>query len=334
MIGRAIIPTTIGTLPRRSAMSLLSLFFVPSAAQAILLAVVPLEALHLLGSARSVTLLYVGAGLIAVVGRFCIPFLVGSIGRRAVFTLGTLSLIASNILFALNNVPFFACGLVLSTFAFACLEITSQLYVLDHVPRHSLRHFEPIRIFIIAGPWTVGPWLGVHVSNHVSSVAPFAIAVVAATILLVTFWSMRPGERGRLGATVRLSSNPARLVRRFFVQPRLRLAWTLAAARSSWWNLFYVYTPIFAVTSGLGAEVGGIVVSIGSGWIWLVPFWGWVGRRFGLRRLLRMGYAVAGVMSICASLAFGLPWLGAFLLGWRPSGPKRSMVRETCCFFE
>jgi MFS family permease len=78
--------------------------------------------------------------------------------------------------------------------------------------------------------------------------------------------------------------------------------------------MFYVYTPIFAVTSGLGAETGGIVESIGTGWIWLVPFWGWVGRRFGLRRLLQAGYAVAGVLSICAALAFGTPWLGAGML--------------------
>jgi ACDE family multidrug resistance protein len=321
-MGRAMIPTTIGTVPRRSALALLSLFFVPSTAQAILLTVVPLEALRLLGSARAVTLLYIGAGLIAVAGRFSIPFLVGTIGRRSVFTLGTLSLALSSILFALNNVPFLACGLVFSTFAFACLEITSQLYVLDRVPRQSLRHFEPIRIFAIAGPWTVGPWLGVHVSNSVSFAAPFCIAIAAAVALLVIFWSMRPVERGTHRATPQLSSNPARLLRRFFAQPRLRLAWTLAAARSSWWNLFYVYTPIFAVTSGLGAEAGGIVVSIGSGWIWLVPLWGWAGRRFGLRRLLRVGYASAGVLSICAALAFGLPWVGAFLLALAALGTE------------
>jgi MFS transporter, ACDE family, multidrug resistance protein len=322
MTGRAMLPTTIGTLPRRRAISLLSLFLVPSAAQAILLTVVPLEALHLLGAARAVTLLYVAAGLIAVVGRFSIPFLIVLIGRRSVFTLGTLSLAASSILFALNNVPFLASGLVLSMFAFACLEITSQLYVLDHVPRHSLRHFEPIRIFAIAGPWTIGPWLGVHVSNHVSFAAPFWIAVLAAVILLVIFLSTRPDERGISGPLPRPSPNPARLIRRFFAQPRLRLAWTLAAARSSWWNLFYIYAPIFAVTSGLGAEVGGIVVSIGTGWIWLVPFWGWIGRRFGLRRLLRAGYAVAGVLSICATLAFGIPWLGAFLLALAALGTE------------
>src|SRR5580700_8919729 len=68
MIGHAAIPTTIATLPRRQALAFLSLFFVPGVAQAILLTVVPLEALRLLGTARTVTLFYVGIGLVAVAG--------------------------------------------------------------------------------------------------------------------------------------------------------------------------------------------------------------------------------------------------------------------------
>ena len=314
MIARAVIPATIGTLPRREALAFLSLFFVPGVAQAILLTVVPLQALYLLDSARAVTLLYVGTGLVAVAGRFSIPYLVKLLRRRFVFTLGALSLAASSVLLAFNQVPALAAGLVLSTFAFACIEITSQLYVLDHIPRQALKHFEPIRIFAVAGPWTLGPWLGVYLQRNIAFVTPFAIAAGAAFILLILFWSLRLGENAVLTSMRRPPPNPVRYLRRFFAQPRLRLAWTLAAARSSWWNMFYVYTPIFAVTSGLGAETGGILASIGTGWIWLVPFWGWVGRRFGLRRLLRAGYAVAGVLSICAALAFGTPWLGADLL--------------------
>ena len=314
MIARAVIPATIGTLPRREALAFLSLFFVPGVAQAILLTVVPLQALYLLDSARAVTLLYVGTGLVAVAGRFSIPYLVKLLRRRFVFTLGALSLAASSVLLAFNQVPALAAGLVLSTFAFACIEITSQLYVLDHIPRQALKHFEPIRIFAVAGPWTLGPWLGVYLQRNIAFVTPFAIAAGAAFILLILFWSLRLGENAVLTSMRRPPPNPVRYLRRFFAQPRLRLAWTLAAARSSWWNMFYVYTPIFAVTSGLGAETGGILASIGTGWIWLVPFWGWVGRRFGLRRLLRAGYAVAGVLSICAALAFGTPWLGAGLL--------------------
>jgi aerobic C4-dicarboxylate transport protein len=69
-------------------------------------------------------------------------------------------------------------------------------------------------------------------------------------------------QLGQLMASVyttcllRPPSNPVLYLRRFFAQPRLRLAWTLAASRSSWWSMFYVYAPIFAVTAGLGLDLG------------------------------------------------------------------------------
>ena len=313
MMVRSTIPATIGTLPRDTALAFLSLFFVPGIAQAILLTVVPLEALKLLGSPRA-TLVYVATGLVAVIGRFSVPYLVRLIRRRFVFTLGTLSLAISSILLAVDEVPTLAAGLTLSTFAFACIEITSQLYLLDHVPRHALKHFEPIRIFASAGPWTLGPWFGIYLQRTVSFAAPFAVSGLAAAILLILFWSLRLADSAALTPTRRPPLNPLRYLRRFFTQPRLALAWTLAAARSSWWSMFYVYAPIFAVTSGLGAEVGGVITSIGTGWIWLVPIWGWFGRRFGLRRLLQGGYATAGALSMIAAAFFGTPQLGAALL--------------------
>ncbi|MGH7155046.1 MAG: hypothetical protein ACREF3_14065, partial [Acetobacteraceae bacterium] len=249
-----------------------------------------------------------------VCGRFSVPFLVRLIRRRFVFTLGTLCLMLSSALLAANHVPTLAAGLVLFTFGFACIEITSQLYLLDQVSRDALRHFEPMRIFISAAPWTLGPWLGVYLQQRVAFGAPFAVAGSAAVVLLALFWSLRFGENPTLTAMRRPPVNPARYLRRFFAQPRLRLAWALAAARSSWWNLFFVYAPIFAVTSGLGAETGGVMVSIGTGWMWFVPIWGWAGRRYGLRRLLAVGYAGAGVLSVVAALMFRSPWLGAVLL--------------------
>lgn len=311
---RSAIPATIATLPGHLALAFLGLFFFPGVAQALLLTVVPLEALGILGSARSVTLLYVATGLVAVAGRFSIPYLVRLIRRRFVFTLGTLCLAISSTLLAFDKLLPLAAGLVLSTFAFACLEITSQLYLLDHVPRHALKHFEPIRIFAIAGPWTLGPWFGVYLQHTIGFAAPFTVAVFATALVLILFWSLRLGEGAMLTPMRRPPPNPVLYLHRFFAQPRLRLAWTLAAARSSWWSMFYVYTPIFAVTAGLGAEMGGVIASIGTGWIWLVPVWGWVGRRFGLRRLLQAGYAAAGLLSFVAALSFGTPLLGAAML--------------------
>jgi MFS family permease len=286
----------------------LSLFIVPGVAQSILLTVIPLRALQLLGTARAVTLLYVAAGLAAVVARLAIPLLVQVIRRRFVLTLGAVLLIVSTSLLASGGVPAFACGLALTSFAFSCIEITSNLYVLDHIPRQELRRFEPLRIFACAGPWTFGPWFGVYLQQSVAVVAPFVVAIGAAMALLVLFWWLRLTE---LTPSLQKPPNPLRYLPRFFAQPRLRLAWSLAGARSAWWSTFYIYAPIFAVVSGLGAEAGGAIASIGTAWIFLVPLWGWVGRRYGLRPLLASGYATAGLMSVAAGAAFHLPLVGA-----------------------
>jgi MFS family permease len=245
--------------------------------------VVPLEALHLLGTARAVTLLYVGAGLVTVVGRFSIPYLVRLIQKRFVFTLGTLSLAASSYLLGCDQLPALAAGLVLSAFAFACIEIISQLYLLDHIPRQALKHFEPIRIFASAGPWTLGPWLGVYLQRSLAFAAPFAIGAIAAVTLLVLFWTVRLGENVKLAPTRRSLLGPIRYLRRFFAQPRLRLAWTLAAARSAWWALFYVYTrslPLRQASEPKLADLSCRSAQVGSGW-----------RRFGVGSVVDTGFA-------------------------------------------
>ena len=80
------------------------------------------------------------------------------------------------------------------------------------MPRHSLKHFEPIRIFVSAGPWTLGPWFGIYLQRTVSFAAPFAVAGTAAALLLILFWSLRrkrqpddtlrlTGDSGETGAT-------------------------------------------------------------------------------------------------------------------------------------
>ena len=304
----------ISALTRRKAAAFAGLFFLSSVAQTILLTVVPLEALRLLGGARAVSLLYLGVSIAGLMGRLGIPWLTRLIRRRWVFTLGTLALVAAAALLATEALPGLVVGLAFTSFAFACLEITTNLYVLDHIPRHDLGRFEPTRIFVAAAPWTLGPWLGVYLQRNAAPLAPFAIAGAAALALLALFWALRLGENTVLQAMRRPPPNPVHYLRRFFVQPRLRLAWALAAGRACWWSMFFIYAPIFAVTSGLGAETGGAIVSIGTGWIWSVPLWGWIGRRYGLRRLLSIGYAVAGLLTLVAALLVHIPALGAVML--------------------
>ncbi len=197
--------------PRGRTPTFLSLFIVPSVAQSVLLTVVPLEALRLLGTARAVTLLYIAAGLAAVVARLSIPWLAQLIRRRFVLSLGASLLIISTALLTRGALSEFACGLALSSFAFACIEVISNLYVLDHIPRQQLRRFEPARIFACAVPLTLGPWFGVYLQQRVALAAPFAVAAVAAMLLLILFWCLHLTE---LTPSCRKPPNPLRYVPR------------------------------------------------------------------------------------------------------------------------
>src|SRR5215469_8476205 len=110
--------------PRGRMATFLGVFILPGIAQSVLLTVVPLEALRLLGTARTVTLLYAVAGLTAVIGRFSIPLLLQLIQRRFVFSLGAALLAISAALLASGDPRAFAFGLAFSSFGFACIEVT------------------------------------------------------------------------------------------------------------------------------------------------------------------------------------------------------------------
>ena len=300
-------------LGSREAAIFAGLFVLISIPQTILLTVLPLQAHDLLGRASLVSILYFGIGIFGLLGRLCIPMLTHLLRRRWVFTIGAGFLIVAAAFYALRSIPALVIGLGCMVFAYACLEITLNLYVLDRISRLQLKRFEPVRIFAAAGPWTLGPWLGVYLQTAVAWYLPFVIAAVAAALLIAAFWMLRLPER-MLPAARRTAPNPLRYLARFFAQPRLRLAWALAAGRAGWWAMFFVYAPILAVTSGLGAQAGGLIVSIGTGWIWLVPLWGMLAQRFGVRWLMMTGFTGAGILSLLAAATVGPGWRAPLVL--------------------
>lgn len=290
-----------------------SFFTLTGLAQTIVMAVIPLEALRVLGGARNVSIAYFIVGVTGFLGRLAIPLLTEAIGRFGVFVAGAGALCASAALFSAEIPAGVILGLILNVFGLACFEIVLNLYILDQIARSELGRFESKRIFVAAAPYTIGPWLGVYLQLNVAIWLPFALSAATAIVLLAYFRRhlapLKAVRRPR-----RRALNPALYLLRFFSQPRLRLAWILAAGRTAWWGMFQVYAPIFAVNAGLGDEIGGAIVSIGLGWMWFVPLWGWVGRRFGLRRLLMAGYAATGAITLAAALLMGTSLVGAAIL--------------------
>ena len=122
------------------------------------------------------------------------------------------------------------------------------------------------------------------------------------------------------GNPIVVSAGPLRIERPFadlagfFAQPRLVLAWLQALGRVMFWACFVIYTPLYAIETGLGREVGGLLISLGSGFMLLMPLWGWTARRFGIRRVSLIGFPVAAASMAAAGLLSAWPWLGALFL--------------------
>jgi MFS family permease len=299
-------------LPRPA--SFVALFTLAVLPRTLLITVLPLEALSFLGSAQKVSMLYLGVSLAGLCGSLSVPWLVHRLRRRWVFTLGAFCMVGSAFVFTFRIFPAFVAGMVLHVLAVAFLEISLNLYLMDHVRRRQLNHFEPLRVFFAGSAFALGPWLGVYLRSHLGHGWPFALAALAALVLFAYFWFLRLTENPAVAPMKRSPPNPLGYLPRFFAQPRLRLAWVLAVGRSAWWSMFFVFAPIYAVKSGLGEVAGGALVSAGSACIFLAPLWGRLGRRFGMRRLLVGGYIAGGLTTMAVAVLAGAPALGAATL--------------------
>ena len=308
------VPVWLGTASAPRARTFATLFSMSAVSRTLLITLIPLQALTLLGDAQAVSVLYFAVSFANLVLSLSIPWLVRRIRRRRVLTLGGLLLVAAPLLIGLGTPHGLVAGMLFQVFGVACLEITLSLYLMDHIPRQEMGRFEPLRLFYAAGVWALGPWLGVYLKEEVSDWLPFVLASVAAFGTLALFWILRLKENPAVAPAKGPPPNPLKNLAHFFEQPRLRLAWLLAVGRSAWWVMFFVYAPIFAVEAGLDQVTAGAIVSIASGALFIVPLWGWLARRYGLRRLLVAAYGASGLATVAIALAGGVPWLVAAVL--------------------
>lgn len=307
-------PRFLQSLTRPGAAAFLAMFTLDTMARALLITVVPLQAYALLDDAQLVSVLYFGAGLFGLSASLSVPWLVQKISRRGALICGSLCLAAAVTLFGLERLWALPLGLALQMFGGAAITVCLNLYVLDNVPGAALTRFEPRRMVLAGIGWMAGPLLGVSLATHITPWLPFALSG-GISLLLLAYLQLIKVPRARFDRKAAgAGTNPLRFVRRFFAQPRLALAWLLSVGRAAWWNMFYIYAPIYAVATGLGAEAGGLISSIGSAGLFTVTFWGWLGRRKGIRWLLILGYAATAATTALAGLTMSWPMIGAGLL--------------------
>ena len=154
-------PVWLGAVATTGNPSFVVLFVLETFTRAILVTVVPLQALALLGDAQGVSIFYFSVSAAGLLGALAVPWLVRRLRRRWVTSLGVFLLCAAPPLLASHRLAGLVGGLVLHMIGAATLSICLNLYVLDHVLPKVLTRFEPLRRLFAGSGWLVAPVLGI-----------------------------------------------------------------------------------------------------------------------------------------------------------------------------
>lgn len=288
------------------------LFFLESMARATLVTVLPLTAFGLLGSKEAVSLAYTLVSVASLAFTFAIPVVIRTLSRRWAYTLGAALLGLYAVMLALDAPPALVVAMFCRTAGAALLNVTLSLYVLDNIRKRDLAGSEPLRLAVATLAWGVMPFVGVRLMQAVGLWAPALLSLAAVVALVGYFWTRRLAEGGplRAGRGPKPLAHPLAAARRFAAQPRLRLAWAIAFARSAFWTTFFVYVPILMVEGGLGASAGGLAVAAGNLMLFNNFFArGWAGRH-SLRRVIGAAFlAAAGLTLVSGLVSLELPAL-------------------------
>ena len=226
------------------------LYFVESLSRAAMATVLPLTAYALYETKEAVSLVYTAVSLAALCLSFAIPLLVRRISRKWTYTLGCALLVLCGALTWLETPPSLALALLARTLGAAVINVTLNLYIMDNIGKRDLARSETLRFAVSTLAWTAMPLIGVWLMQTRGLWAPCLVCIGGALLLAALFWYRRLAEGGPIraaGGGAAPGRSPFRAIRRFAAQPRLRLAWSIAFARSAFWTTFFVYAPILMV---------------------------------------------------------------------------------------
>ena len=185
----------------------------------------------------------------------------------------------------------------------AILNITLSLYIMDHIKRTELARAEPMRLSLSTFAWMIGPASGVWLYTQLGPWGPQLASIAAAMALLVFFWILRLSDRVTMPSGTLQPFNPLANVVRFVRQPRLRLAWMVAFGRSCFWVTFFIYGPLLMVESGVGKQIGGLMISASQALLLCAYLFGRLARRFGVRLIIGWCFLLMSFASVAAGIA-------------------------------
>lgn len=306
-------------LPRRAgAYTFAAIFSVESFVRALNSTVISLQAYDILGTAQKVSVLSTSVSITVLATTLMLPHLLGRLRRRWAYTMGIVLMVFASLSLGSHVLPGQVAGMLMRNLGAAMMNITLQLYIMDHIRRSDLARAEPLRLSLSTFSWMAGPATGVWLYVHFGSWGPQLAAIAASVVLLFVFWYLRLSDNVNALPPGNLEKfNAIDNVRRFLVQPRLRLAWIIAFGRSCYWTTFFIYGPLLVVEAGLDKTLGGLMISASQAVLLTAWISGRLAQRHGVRAVITGAFLLAGAMSAAAGIAgTGSPYAAmAFLLG-------------------
>jgi hypothetical protein len=278
-----------------------------------LISTMPLVVYDALGDARTTSVIYFLAGIVALIWGLMVPWATRLIPRRWAYTGGVCLYLLGNALGALGTVWSVPMALMCNAMATVTIFVCLNAYVLDYVDRANLGRSQSTQMAYAAAAWTIGPMTGVWL-YHTWAPLPFLVAGGFSLVLLVSFWVLRLGNGKQIARAKRPTVNPLGYLGRFFSQPRLIAGWMFAVMRSCGWWVYVVYLPIFCIEAGLGDKVGGIALSVTNALLFSAPALNRLGRRLSVRRSVRLAFGACGTLFLGAGLLAFLPWVTVALV--------------------
>jgi MFS family permease len=291
------------------------LFAGESFLRALNVSVIPIQAYELLGSSQRVSIVATAVSFTVLLTTLTLPFLLRGVRRRWVYTFGIVLVMLAAMVFAANIIA----GQVVATFlrnaGVSVLNITLSLYIMDNISKTELTKSEPVRMAVATISWVVGPAVGTWLYSHYGAVAPQLAVLAAGLLLMAGFWLARLKDPVSLPSGTLAGFNPLSNLVRFFSQPRLRLAWSIAFGRSCFWSSMFIYGPLLMLEGGLSKATAGLMISASQLTLPLSIIHGKLARRFGVRSVVASCFAGIAVFCVIAGV-FGKssPWSAVICL--------------------
>jgi MFS family permease len=300
---------------KAGALTFSAIFALESLVRSLNSTVVSLQAYDLLGSSQKVSELTTLVAMVVLLATLMLPYVLGRLRRRWAYTLGVVGLIAASLFFASFTISGQIAGMFLRNCGAGILNITLSLYIMDHIKKSDLARAEPLRLSLSTFSWMIGPAGGVWLYTQFGPWAPQLASIAMAVALLVLFWVLRLSDSATMPSGTLQPFNPLANVMRFVRQPRLRLAWMVAFGRSCFWTTFFIYGPLLMVESGVGKQVGGLMISASQVLLLFAYVFGRLAHRFGVRAIISLCFLLMALSSVAAGIAGKeFPYVAMFFL--------------------